>query len=426
MLVASVDITPTDLEAVRTAGYGDHLPSPHAVDQPLEANVLGLSGGALGEPVYVVSIDSLYGGPLGEELARLLECPRGNVLVLASHTHFAPATDPELPRLGRASADYVRAAATRIAEAVARARWHEGAQVRVGTCDVPPHLFVNRRRPILGFGLRMPRLGTVVAAPQLKGTVDRTIRLFEVLNQSGDVLAIGWGASCHPVCSPDPHAISSDFPGVVRDRLRGADADLPVLFFQGCSGDVRPASVSRRPPSSLRGLVLYLLAGLRMFVPQTRSAFESWCETLAATVIDARKACGAAVDVHPRMRRVTGETVGQWERRPRLGLVDIADDLAILDINAEVVSSRAADLIRARPASVIIPATCADEVIGYWPTSRMLAEGGYEGCLSRPFFPAVDWERDDPDAMWQTMLAEVLDHVPTHVDPGRPDGRGVG
>lgn len=407
MLVATVDITPTDLQAVRLAGYSDKLPSPHEVDQPLEANVLGLSGGSLDQPVYVVSVDSLYGGSLGAELARLLGCPRDHVLVLASHTHFAPASDPGLPRLGRTSSKYVRGAAARIAEAVGRAPWYERARVRVGTVEVP-RLFVNRRRPILGIGLRLPRLGTVVTAPEPRGAVDRTLRLLELLDEGGEVLAVGWGVSCHPVCSPDRQSISSDFPGVVRHRLRGPGGTLPVLFFQGCSGDVRPASMSRRPPRSPRGLLRYLLAGLRTFTPQTRVAFDAWCTELATAAVDAQRECGDAVEVHPRLRRVTGETAGQWQREPELGLVGIAEEVALLTVNAELMSSHVADLPPDRPSSVMIPATCADEVIGYWPTTAMLKEGGYEGRRSRPFFPPVDWERDDPDVLWSTMLARLL------------------
>lgn len=417
--MASVDITPTDLESVRTAGYSDQLPAPHSVEQPLEANVLGLSGGSLDETVYVVSVDSLYGGSLGAEIARLLGCPRDNVLVLASHSHFAPASDPGLPSLGRTNDEYLRSVAARIAEAVAHAPWHGRARVRVGTSEVP-HLFVNRRRPILGIGLRLAGLGSVVQAPQPTGTVDRTLRLFELLDEDGDVLAIGWGVSCHPVCSPDRHAISSDFPGVVRHQLRLPGVALPVLFFQGCSGDVRPASMSRRPPFSPRGLLRYLLAGLRTFTPQTRIAFESWCSALAAAAFEAKEACGSAVPVNPRVRRVTGDTTGQWRRRPQLGLVSIADEVALLTVNAELMSSHAADVVRIRPSGTVIPATCADEVIGYWPTSVILGEGGYEGCRSRPFFPPVDWEQDDPDTLWRTMLARILEPAEAGEGPTRP------
>lgn len=381
--------------------------------------MLGLAGGSLDGPVYVVSIDSLYGGSLGAELARLLGCPREKVLVVASHTHFAPGSDPGLPRLGRTSDEYVRDAATRIAEAVASAPWHAHTRVRVGSSQVPD-LFVNRRRPILGIGLRLPRLGTVVQAPQPAGAVDGTLRLFELLDEEGEVLAIGWGASCHPVCSPDRQAISSDFPGFVRDQLREPGGALPVLFFQGCSGDVRPASMSRRPTFTPRGLLRYLLAGLRTFVPQSRIAYESWCSALTAAAVGAQSAVGDAVEVRPRLRRVTGETAGQWQRQPQFSLVSLADEIALLSINAEVVSSRAVEISRARPSRVIIPATCADEVIGYWPTSAMLKEGGYEGCRSRPFFPPVDWEQDDPDTMWRTMLARTLEHAEQDVHPTRP------
>ncbi|MET0526012.1 MAG: hypothetical protein ABWZ91_14500, partial [Nocardioides sp.] len=125
------------------------------------------------------------------------------------------------------------------------------------------------------------------------------------------------------------------------------------------------------------------------------------------------------VEVRPRLRRVTGRTTGQWTRKPQLGLVGIADELALLSVNAEVMSSRVDDIARARPSSVIIPATCADEVIGYWPTSVMLEEGGYEGCTSRPFFPTVDWGRDDPDVLWSDMLARALEHPRPDTSPTR-------
>lgn len=417
VLVASVDITPADLTAVRTAGYSDDLPPPRAVDQPLEANVLGLAGGLLDEPVYVVSVDALYGGSLGTELARLLGCPRDRVLVVASHTHFAPATDPGLPRLGHTGVDYVRRAAERIADAVRGGAWREGARVRLGTSQVPEHLFVNRRRPILGVGLRVGRLGKVVAAPNPEGPTDRTLRLFEVLDEGGALLAVGWGVSCHPVCSPDRHAISSDFPGLVRNHLRRAGVEVPVLFFQGCSGDVRPAATSRRPPRSLRGLVLYVLAGSRIFVPQTRPDYESWCSELAAAAVDARESCGDAVAVRPALRRAAAEPRGRWDRRPEMGVVRLADDVALLTVNAEVVSRRVEDLSVAFGQAVVIPATCADEVIGYWPTSDMLREGGYEACGSQAFFPSVDWERDDPDTLWRTLLAAVLDESEPVADP---------
>ena len=52
----------------------------------------------------------------------------------------------------------------------------------------------------------------------------------------------------------------------------------------------------------------------------------------------------------------------------------------------------------------------------------MLEEGGYEGCRSRPFFPPVDWERDDPDVLWRTMLARALEHGAARADPDLTDG----
>jgi hypothetical protein len=154
-------------------------------------------------------------------------------------------------------------------------------------------------------------------------------------------------------------------------------------------------------------------------VPQAPVAFESWCSALAAAAVEAKEADGGAVEVHPRLRRVTAEPAGHWQHKPQAALVTIADGLALLTINAEVVSSLGAELSDRASPTVVIPATCADEVIGYWPTSAMLNEGGYEGCRSRPFYPPVDWEQDDPDTMWRTMLARTLEDAEQDGDPIR-------
>ena len=50
----------------------------------------------------------------------------------------------------------------------------------------------------------------------------------------------------------------------------------------------------------------------------------------------------------------------------------------ILGVSAEVVSLYSLELQQRYPNKIIIPVGCVGTVFGYWPTKKMLKEGGYE------------------------------------------------
>ncbi len=81
--------------------------------------------------------------------------------------------------------------------------------------------------------------------------------------------------------------------------------------------------------------------------------------------------------------------------------VSLSDQVSLVATNAEVPSERVASLRAVAPH--VIPAGCADEVIGYWPTDRMHRMGGYEGCRSQRYFPPVDWTTEAPDLLWHRL-----------------------
>ena len=401
----TVDITPPS--PIELFGYSFRTDRSHGVGERLEANVLVLEDP--GGPILVVAVDALYGGQFRRLLAAQLRVPEDRVLVLGSHTHFAPGVDSGLPLLGPTSTTFLEWAADRIASAIRARDDAEPVESRYGQVVVDG-LFVNRRRPTFGVGIPVPSRGKVTLAPHQRGHVDDMAR--SVTLSVGDrPLAVLWGVSCHPVCSPDPRQISSCYVGAVRDRIRGSWSapGLPVLFVQGFSGDVRPASVSRRPPRGARNLAEYILAGGRRFAPQSNDEYRAWCSSLSARVLESLSQAGMGTPQSAMfgITRVTHHPPG-WGRAIEGTRVELSHDISIFAVNAEVMSERVTSL-RSIAASVL-PAGCADEVIGYWPTNRMLREGGYEGCTSQRFFPALDWSHGDaPDARWDDLV-ESLSH----------------
>jgi len=396
----TVDITPSS--PLELFGYQFRTGPSNGVGERLEANVLMLEG--RDGPIFVIAVDALYGGQFRRLLAARLNVAEDRVLVLGSHTHFAPGVDSGLPMLGPTSTTYLAWAADRIVSAIQDRDDAEPVELRYGQAVIDG-LFVNRRRPTFGVGIPVRSRGSVVMAPHPRGHVDDLAR--SVTLSVGDrPVAVIWGVSCHPVCSPDPRQVSACFVGAVRQRVRDwcSAPNLPVLFVQGFSGDVRPASMSRRAPRGIRSLAQYLLGGARRFEPQSHEDYRAWCSSLSARVL---QSLGQAKRDTPQaplfgITRTTRQPPS-WVRAIEGTRVDLSTDISIFAVNAEVVSERVTSMESI--ASHVIPAGCADEVIGYWPTNRMLRERGYEGCTSQQFFPALDWSRGaNPDARWDDLV----------------------
>ena len=396
------DVTPEPGRPL--AGYaGPPRPSTH-VAEPLEANVLVAGDGE--SAICLVSMDALYGGVVGNRLARVLDWPPERVIVFGSHTHFAPGVDPELTSLGGADDEYIDVVAAKIADAVRSDSLEGSLSVGYGEARVSG-FFINRRLPMLGRRLSRIIRGLVRVAPNPAGDVDDVIRTI-VIRSDGRTQAVLWGASCHPVCSPTPDAIGANFPGVIRQLIRDdfGRSDLPVLFLQGFSGDVRPASFTTRPARGLRSMAVYLANHGRVFAPQSTAAFAGWCAGVHAAVRSALNE--AEIGDLPldaiSSRQVSDHPEG-WGRPVTLTQIGLGANVHLVAVNAEVMSGRVGSLSSLGPH--VIPVGCADEVIGYWPTDQMLAEGGYEACDSRRHFPDLDWASETPDALWARLLQQL-------------------
>ena len=414
--VASVDITPHSPHPL--SGYSGGTRWSTGVAQRLEANVLVLE--ASDGPIYLVAVDSLYGGDLGRRISEGLGCPDDRVLVAGSHTHFAPGVDPDLATLGAPSLEYMNWVASQVVEAIWQADHVENGKIGYGEAAATG-LFMNRRLPVFGRRLTRAFGGPVRMAPYPKGRVDENVRAV-ALCESDRLVAVVWGASCHPVCTPDPSRVSSAFPGAVREMIRDSVGDpaLPVLFLQGFSGDVRPASVAQTRPRSLWGLVRSMGNHGRTFAPQNRVEYDEWCSGLGKVALTALiTARRETQEMNVSYDSVRIQPDG-WQRAVCGTRVGISDDVQVVAINAEVMSSRV-DSLR-HIAQHVIPVGCAGGVIGYWPTDQMVREGGYEARHSRQHFPSLEWE-GGADPLWDQLIESLCGSTtPEAGEPAVPEG----
>ncbi|HEV2749286.1 MAG TPA: hypothetical protein VGV12_02055 [Gemmatimonadales bacterium] len=394
LAAGSISITPD--RPLPLAGFTDRLEESTAVADPLELNALLLRRPTA--TLAILTADLLF---VTQDLkhriaARVrpdLVLDDASFLLAASHTHFAPAVDPSKPLLGPVDPAYVDLVVERGAALLRRladANTGQGEPRIEYRSGIAAHA-INRRRMGWRLSPRAPHLPRRAAlrAPDPMGPRDETIHVVTPLDPGGRPRAVLWSYACHPVSFAEPQHVSADYPGVVRRALRaaiggGGGSDLPVLFLQGCAGDIRPRELGR--PRALGRRLAELVFG-KLFTPFTPAEYRAWSESLAASVVEVARAPGRAFPLGSPFRTALTslpladllDGVHPADRSVTLQRLEPAPGLAIEAISAEPVAEYGLAARATTPEGmVVIPAGYTDSVFGYLPTARMLGQHGYE------------------------------------------------
>ncbi len=389
----SVDITPTF--PVPLSGYCARTKSfQPATGRPLRATAIRFHGDK--SSPLLISLDLLYPSKeLREHLLREFE-PRlkpQDLFLSATHTHFAPAVDRTKPLMGAADDSYVQFVSHQLATLVEELL---DGEPRPGTLHYGEQFgnhSVNRRllmdRPVL-IGHRVERR-RLRFAPNLQGPKDEKIRVVTVMDPSGEMAAVVWNYTCHPVYVFDSESGGPAYPGIIRDTLQRTWGDgVNVLFFQGFAGDVRPYSFGQG--KNPKQWMDELRKG-PSFVPPTESEQVIWHETLSERVCDAvRMASGreplAGQPFAERREYSLGHLLASPppDRVFSIARLDFGERLRFLFLSAEPVAAYSADLKGLSYGRYTFPVGYVDDVFGYVPTESMIEEGGYEaGEFFEPF-----------------------------------------
>ncbi|HEY6852760.1 MAG TPA: hypothetical protein VI139_00830 [Gemmatimonadales bacterium] len=397
-----VDVTPEG--PLPLAGYADRAGPSAGVHDPLELNAILLEAG--GRRLAVLSADALFltaelKTHILDEAGRELGLDDASLLCTASHTHSAPALDPSKPRLGAVAPAYAEFVARRAVALLRDVGRGPRVPCRVTYRAGAAEHAINRRR--LGWQLSpLPRRG-VVRAPNPAGPRDEALHVFRCDAADGRPLALLWSYACHPVGFPDHRSVSADFPGVARARLRAAlGAELPVVFLQGCAGDIRPRELA--PGRTFARRLAERVMG-KLFTPFTPAEYAAWAESLAQRVADlAREAtAGHALDIAPRAAHarfaldeiLDGAPAGCSVTAQR---IELSADARITALSAEPVAEYGLAL-RAREGGIVVPVGYSDSVFGYLPSARMLGQHGYEDEGFMPAFGITGRFRPDVERL---------------------------
>jgi hypothetical protein len=408
-----VDLTPRS--ALALSGFGGPSGPSDGVADALEAIAVALRD-ASGRTAVIVTFDTLYVGPaVDTELRAFLrdECAirDSDVLLLASHSHYAPALDPTKPRLGPVDADYLAWVIDQTKAMLRRLLASPMASLTLSPASAPWNGAVNRRRrwllPYLGGASDTLGFHGPAMAPSA-GPTDPSVRTWLLRTENGAPLALLWSAACHPNGFPRARHVSAEFPGrvreAVRDRLGPA---LSVLFLQGFAGDIRQRSPETRP--ALRSIARTLLWG-PSFCPFDEAGWSRWADALSATVTGTLatenpiplsgpiRSASTALDLSRLLDGDNGERLVEFRR------LAIGDSLDLWAVAAEP-SMALRDLLPKTEATVALG--YLGDVFGYWPTARQAAEGGYEGGAFVARFGLSGRLRPSIDEAFRAMVKQL-------------------
>lgn len=381
----SVDITP--LMPIPLAGLFDRTDPYSTIADKLEANAVLLRDDK--QKVIIVSTDLFFiGKTLRNGILGAIKdiVSDQELFISASHSHFTPATDDSKPLLGKVDSEYLSLVIARISglirELVTGKAERGSLFYSVGSNSSSN---INRRRFAWAGFLTLKK--EMEMMPNAKAFKDPSIRMIKVVDRNNNIMAVLWNYCCHPTGFNNLTSVSAEYPGFVRKKVRGElKSDIPVLFLQGFSGDVRPKVILKAPkkktsPAYFKFLVSRLHNGPRFGI-FSDSEWIEWAQTLSNSVIEVvRRKDDKQVEARLENKRVTiePETLGLKIAGGPVSFhrIDVGD-VRIIGISAETVAEYLPLLESAFPDSKIIPVSYLDHVLGYLPTNKMLSEGGYE------------------------------------------------
>lgn len=366
-LAASSVALPTGL-GLNPGGHAQNRHRFRAVSHPLEANLALLRQGE--SKLLLASLDVLYVGPkLRTHLERQLapDLQPAEIFLAASHTHSAPLIDSTKPKLGDIDEDYADQVGELLVDSIRSLLDGPAEAVSVEVSRGYQKQGVKRRRmAIKRSGIR------IVRGPSRLGSGKLPIKRARFVRASdGRALAEMWSTPMHPTSNPAPDSVSSDFPGFIRDSVRGKyGANLPLLYFQGFGGDIAPRF------STVPGLILR-----EYFVPFSKTELKKWTAQLLECFNAVEWADPGPVCLRVARERVEAEKLFVGSLGNRSGyvhVVSLAEDFKIVGFPFEL-SHRWFAKLFGRNSSGIWGVGCIDDVFGYLATPLQRALGGYEG-----------------------------------------------
>jgi neutral ceramidase len=390
---AAVKISPE--RPVPMAGYASRNKPSEGVAADLYAKVLVLED-ANGQRAAWITTDLIgLRGAVTEEIIRQVTertgLKRHQLLINSSHTHTGPAiadSDASAYSIADEAAAETRAyrqmLQQRLVAAVEQAlAGLEPVELSYGNGVVP---FVMNRR-------EFTRDRGVILGVNPRGPADRTMPLLKVASPGGTVRAVVFGAATHnTTLTGDEYRISGDYAGFAQQYVQQLLPGVQAMFVLGFAGDSNPhprgtIDLARQHGETLgREVVRVLGTKLSPVRGPLSLQFDHVDIPLAGgfSRADLEKMTGRGSPswrsgMAGRMLEVLdkGGTLPAHYRAP-IAVWQFGSDLTLVALSGEVVVDYAHLIEQAIGPLQLWLSAYNNDVFGYLPSARVLAEGGYE------------------------------------------------
>ncbi|TMP99298.1 MAG: hypothetical protein E6L09_09775 [Verrucomicrobia bacterium] len=388
--LATIKITPE--KPVPMAGYAARTKPFENVAQDIYAKALALED-RQGRRAILVTTDLIglaraIAEPVCERIEEQTKLPRSQILLSSSHTHSAPTLRLEegaesgvTPEDARNTVAYTRVLQDKLAEVAAQALTRlEPAQLSWGSGVA--HFAMNRREFTPG---------GVILGVNPRGLVDRTVPVLRVDTADGRLRAIVFEYACHNTTLTQTNfSLCGDYAGFAQGYIERQHPGAQAMFMIGCGGDANPyprgtmenahehgATLGQEVCRVLDGPLRRISGPLTCVFDQASLPLQPFpradLEKMATNGPSWQK--GNAKEMLGKLDR--GEKLASTYNCP-VAVWQFGSDLTLVALSGEVVVDYVPLVEQAiGPLQLWITAYCND-VFGYFPSARVLREGGYE------------------------------------------------
>ena len=240
-----VNITPS--KKIPLAGFTHRTDSYHKTDSELEINGLRLVQDNV--EIFIISVDTLFVTNIMIKELVLSLSPDYNLkedqfMLVSSHTHYAPSIDKSKPKLGEVDSEYYTfvldqlklLVLTLLKKSLTKVDIYLASQETKG-------IMISRRKLVWVLRKKIIPWRMLANYPNHNEEIDSNLSLIYFKeHNTGKVHTVLWNIACHPVMYHFHNHLSGHFPSDIRQYIRKKH-NVPILFLQGFSGDVRPLNL---------------------------------------------------------------------------------------------------------------------------------------------------------------------------------------
>lgn len=381
----SIDITPD--KPIALAGFAERHGAYSRIHDRLEINLAVLKQ----EEKYVLlySIDTLF---VPEEFTQTVIDKFGtqynllekDIWMTASHTHFAPGLDREKPGLGRVDDNYYQLVSEKLVQLTQNTLTAEYKMVSVSYGTGKSSLNVNRRKKLLRPKGGLKLYWKTLMYPDYDGVKDDDIHLIHLKNDAGQSEMILWNYACHPVGFRHRSQVSADFPGLIRNELRGylENEKLPVLFFIGFAGNLKPDVTPVTHTRFKDKLNYFFQYGPKYTRFPSTEHYLDWIGLLwneIKKVLKSSANLSIAQLTTTQYKLPLSEIIGDDDKHSiDFRKLSFADNICFIGLSAEVLAEYKDIVAATLNNSTTLKIGCVAGTRIYLPADKNISEGGYE------------------------------------------------